>query len=243
MREKWEKDIVSCGESRKIGANLQSPSDVMTMSETLDNIARAIVTLESSQKLVELVNRALQERVSSADVVEKGLRKGLHELGQKYESGEFFLSELLYGASLVDQAMMVVRPSLKVEKAETKGRIVLGTVRGDIHDIGKNIFKMMAEASGFDVHDLGVDASPEKFRKSVGEVSPNVLGLSSLLTTTLPEMRTTITELEKSGSKNTVKVLLGGNAVTENFRREIGADAAAVDAVQGLNYCVRWTKK
>lgn len=218
-------------------------SDVMMMSEPLEGIAHAISNLESSQQFVELVTRALQEKVSSVEIVEKGLRKGLHELGQKYEAGEFFLSELLYGASLVDQAMTILRPNLKTEKIETKGRIVLGTVRGDIHDIGKNIFKMMAEANGFDVQDLGVDVAPERFSESVGEMSPDILGLSSLLTTTLSEIGTTVAALEKSGAKRSVKVLLGGNAVTESFRKEVGADAAAVDAVQGVDYCVRWTKK
>jgi len=213
------------------------------MNETLENIARAIANLESSQNLIELVNKAVQERTSPADIVEKGLRKGLHDLGQKYESGEFFLSELLYGASLIDQAMTVLGPSLKAENTETKGRIVLGTVRGDIHDIGKNIFKMMAVASGFDVCDLGVDVSPEKFQESVSEVAPDILGLSSLLTTTLHEMGTTVAELQKAGTRNNVKILLGGNAVTETFRKEIDADAAAIDAVQGVDYCMKWVGK
>ena len=213
------------------------------MSETLESIGRAIANLESSQKLIELVNQALQENVSPVEIVEKGLRKGLHDLGQRYESGEFFLSELLYGASLIDQAMTVIRPNLKAKKIEAKGQIVLGTVRGDIHDIGKNIFKLMAEASGFDVKDLGVDVSPEKFRESVGESSPDVLGLSSLLTTTLHEMGTTVEELQKAEARGNVKILLGGNAVTETFRKEIGADAAAVDAVQGVDYCMRWIRK
>jgi methylmalonyl-CoA mutase cobalamin-binding domain/chain len=213
------------------------------MNETFESIARAIVSFESSQKLNELVHRALQEKATPADIVEKGLRKGLHDIGRKYESGDFFLSELLYGASLVDQAMTIIGPVLKSQRTETKGRIVLGTVQGDIHDIGKNVFRLMAEASGFDVHDLGVDVSPEKFRESVIERSPDVLGLSSLLTTTLSEMGTTVAELKKAGARNTVKVLVGGNAVTDIFAKEIEADAAAADAVQGVDYCMRWMEK
>ncbi|MGD0422079.1 MAG: cobalamin-dependent protein [Candidatus Bathyarchaeia archaeon] len=213
------------------------------MSETLESIAEAIANLESSQNLNELVTKALQEKVPTADILEKGLRRGLHDLGQKYEKGQFFLSELLYGASLIDQAMTLIRPNLKAERLESKGRIVLGTVRGDIHDIGKNIFKLMAEANGFDVHDLGVDVSPEQFRESVIEKTPDVLGLSSLLTTTLPEMGATVAELQKFGARDNVRILLGGNAVTDSFRKEILADAAAIDAVQGVDFCVKWVRK
>jgi len=213
------------------------------MTESLGEIALAISNLETSQRLNDLIRNALKEGVPAAEILEGGLRKGLYDLGQKYEAGEFFLSELLYGASLIDQAMSLIAPHLKAERLGTKGRIVLGTVRGDIHDIGKNIFKLMAEASGFDVYDLGVDVSPEKFRESVVEKTPDVLGLSSLLTTTLPEMGATVGELEKAGTRTNVKVLLGGNAVTDTFRKEIVADAAVVDAVQGLDYCVRWMRK
>lgn len=124
------------------------------------------MTLESSQKLNELVTQALQEKAPTIDILEKGLRKGLHNLGQKYEEGQFFLSELLYEASLIDQAMTLIRPNLTAERLKSKGRIVLGTVRGDIHDIGKNIFKLIAETNGFDVYDLGVDVSSEQFRDS-----------------------------------------------------------------------------
>jgi len=211
--------------------------------ELLDKIAYAIANMGSASDLNQLISEALEKHISTVDIIEKGLRKGLQELGRKYEAGEFFLSELLYGASMIDEGMKLLAPSMKAERLEAKGRIVLGTVRGDIHDIGKNIFKMMAEANGFDVHDLGVDVDSEKFLEAVAQRKPHVLGLSALLTTTMPEMETIIEAIKQAGLRSELKVLLGGNAVTESFGNAIGADAAARDAVEGVDFCSRWMKK
>jgi methylmalonyl-CoA mutase cobalamin-binding domain/chain len=210
---------------------------------TLDKIADAIANVDSQSNLSGLIEQALHEQTSAVDIIERGLRKGLQELGRKYEAGEFFLSELLYGASMIDESMKLLAPHMTVGRLEAKGRIVLGTVRGDIHDIGKNIFKLMADANGFEVYDLGVDVSPEEFLKAVIEKDPHVLGLSALLTTTISEMATIIEALKKAGVRDKLKVLLGGNAVTESFGKEIGADAAAHDAVQGIDFCSKWVKR
>lgn len=213
------------------------------MDEILDKIAYTLGNLENSNNLGKFISEALKKNIPVLEILEKGLRKGLNEVGRKYEAGEYFLSELLFGASMMEDAMKILAPRLKAEKLERKGQIVLGTVRGDIHDIGKNIFKMFAEGTGFEVYDLGVDVNPENFVRIVMEKKPDVLGLSALLTTTTPEMNIVIEELEKAGIRDRVRVLLGGNAVTAEFGKEIGADAVALDAVQGVGFCREWLSK
>jgi len=215
------------------------------MDDILDRIACTLASLEDTNNLRKFINQALKKKIPILEILEKGLRKGLDEVGRKYEAGEFFLSELLFGASMMEDAMKILSPRLKAEgvAAKRKGRIVLGTVRGDIHDIGKNIFKMFAEGAGFEVYDLGVDVNPEDFVKTVMKKNPDVLGLSALLTTTTPEMKIVIEELKKAGIRDKAKVLLGGNAVTNEFGKEIGADAVALDAVQGVDFCKGWTSR
>jgi len=210
------------------------------MKDILDKIAHNFANLENSNQISKLVNEALEEQIPVFEILEKGLRKGLGEVGRKFEAKQYFLAELLYATSIMEEVVTILRPRLKSETIKKEGLIVLGTVRGDIHDIGKNIFKMLAEAVGFEIHDLGVDVEPEKFIEMVKEKKPNVLGLSALLTTTIPEMRIVIEELKKAGLRDKVKVLLGGNAVTEEFRKEIGADAAVDDAVKGVELCKEW---
>ena len=209
-------------------------------TDLLENIATTIGELENSEKIKELVNEALSRRIPAVEIVEKGLRKGLDRVGKKYEAGEYFLSELLFAGTLMNDALEILEPRLKLEKTEKEGVIVLGTVRGDIHDIGKNIFKMLAQAAGFEVHDLGVDVEPETFVEKLNETKAKILGLSALLTTTIWEMKTIIDELNKAGMRGKVNVLLGGNAVTKDFAREIGADKAALDAVEGVEICKKW---
>lgn len=206
----------------------------------LDEIRKAIGELGDSNKIKKLVNEALARKIPLSKIIDNGLRRGLEEVGRKYENGEYFLSELLYAASLMDDALQILKPHLKNQKMEREGVIVLGTVRGDIHDIGKNIFRMFAQASGFEVYDLGVDVEPEKFIEKLVQTKANMLALSALLTTTRNEMKIIVDMLVKKGIRNEVKVLLGGNAVTKEFAKEIGADAAALDAVEGVEICKRW---
>ncbi len=206
----------------------------------LDNIANSLGNLENGEKLSELLKKALESELSITEIIEKGLRKGLETIGNKYEGGEYFLSELLYGADLTNDAFEILRPYLQQLEADVKGTIVTGTVRGDMHDIGKNVFKMFAEASGFKVVDLGVDVDPELFINAVEENKAEILGLSALLTTTIPEMKMVLEKLNSAGIRNKVRVILGGNAVSAEFAEEIGADAAVLDAVQGVQLCKEW---
>ncbi len=206
----------------------------------LDNIANSLGNLENGEKLTELLRKALESEISMADIIEKGLRKGLETIGNKYEGGEYFLSELLYGSDLTNAVFEILKPYLQQLEADVKGIIVTGTVRGDMHDIGKNVFKMFAEASGFKVVDLGVDVDPELFINAVEENKAEILGLSALLTTTISEMKIVLEKLNSAGIRNRVRVILGGNAVSEEFAEEIGADAAVLDAVQGVQLCKEW---
>jgi methanogenic corrinoid protein MtbC1 len=209
----------------------------------LDNIANSLGNLENGEKLSELLNKAIESEISITEIIEKGLRKGLETIGNKYEGGKYFLSELLYGADLTNDAFEILKPHLQQLQADVKGTIVTGTVRGDMHDIGKNVFKMFAEASGFRVVDLGVDVDSELFIKAVEENKAEILGLSALLTTTIPEMKLVLEKLNSAGIRNNVRVILGGNAVSAEFAEEIGADAAVLDAVQGVQLCKEWIRE
>jgi methanogenic corrinoid protein MtbC1 len=209
----------------------------------LDRLAKAIGEMEESGRVRELVEEALSKGISPLDIVEGGLRRGMDIVGQRYEAGEYFLSELLYAGVLVSEALEILKPLLEASRSARKGVVVIGTVRGDIHDIGKNVFSMLCQVAGFEVHDLGVDVAPEAFIKKLGETGASVLGLSTLLTNTRPEMKAVVDMLTQSGMRGRVKVLLGGNAVTRDFAGEIGADAAALDAVEGVELCKRWVEK
>ena len=210
------------------------------MEDLLDEIRKLVVELGDSNKIKKLVKEALARRIPLSRIIGESLRRGLEEVGRKYENGEYFLSELLYAASLMNDALQMLKLHSKDQEMETGEVIVLGTVRGDIHDIGKNVFKMLAQAAGFEVIDLGVDLEPEIFVEKLKETNARILGLSALLTTTRLEMKTVINRLNQAGIRNKVKVLIGGNAVTQEFAEEIGADAAALDAAEGVEICRRW---
>ena len=212
------------------------------MGDILGEISSTIGNLGGSEKIQDLISNALSQNIPVSDIVEKGLRRGLEQVGAKYEAGEYFLAELLFAASMIDVAMQILRPRLKKQAIEKKGTILLGTVRGDMHDIGKNIFKMLVEAAGFEVNDLNVDVDPEIFIERSREIKPDVLGLSCLLTTALSEIKIVIDMLNDAKMRNDVRVLIGGNAVTKEFAEEVGADAAALNAVEGVSFCKDWVK-
>jgi len=213
------------------------------MTDLLRDLGGAIAKLDSEEQVNALLSAALSEGLPASEIVEKGVRKGLQTVGEKYEAGEYFLSELLYAGSLIEELLHTLRPRMRDQELEQKGVIVLGTVRGDIHDIGKNIFKMLADSAGFEVHDLGVDVEPATFVDEVKKSGPDVLGLSALLTTTLMEMKNTVDAVAGADVRSRLKILLGGNAVKKEFAIQIGADAGALDAVEGLEICRGWTKK
>jgi len=154
----------------------------------------------------------------------------MEEVGRRYEEGEFFIPEMLMAARTMQASMLVLKPLIVGSNVRTAGRIVIGTVEGDLHDIGKSLVAMMLEGAGFEVHDLGVDVKPERFVETVRNVKPCMVAMSALLTTTIPVMQTTIEALKRAGLRDSVVVMVGGAPLTPQYAASIGADGYAEDA-------------
>jgi len=155
---------------------------------------------------------------------------GMNIIGDKFKKNEVFVPEVLIAARAMNKGTEILKPKLIETGVESVGKVVIGTVKGDLHDIGKNLVRMMLEGAGFEVYDLGVDIAADDFVKAFHEYKPDIIGMSALLTTTVPQMESVITAIEKDVVRNRVKVMVGGAPVTENFAEEIGADAYAKDA-------------
>jgi len=186
---------------------------------------------------IRLVKGALERKADPADIVTSGLQAGLVIVGDKFSSGEFFIPEMLLAARAVTRALDVLRPLLADSGTVTFGRVVLGTVAGDIHDIGKNLVGMLLQGAGFEVIDLGNNVSVERFVAATKEHSPDILGLSALLTTTMPGMEATIGALEAAGIRHQVRVVVGGAPVTQHFADRIGADGYGADGGAAIGLC------
>jgi 5-methyltetrahydrofolate--homocysteine methyltransferase len=190
------------------------------------------------EKIPEFCKRRLEEGVDPYQVF-KELSRGLEEIGRGYERGRYFTSDLIVSGSNMKKAIEYLRPHLsRGIESPTRGRVVLGTVKGDIHDIGKSILSILLQATGFEVIDLGIDVDEENFIKAVKETQPDILAMSALLTSTMPYMEKVIRALEEKGLRRRVKVIVGGRPVTREFAEEIGADAYAEDAVEGVKRCL-----
>jgi methylmalonyl-CoA mutase cobalamin-binding domain/chain len=204
----------------------------------LEEITGAIIELKVDA-MRELCQDALKRGHKPMEIVD-AMRKGMEEVGRRYERGEYFLPELMMAGETMKEGMEVLQPYLEKGEGGKGAKIVLGTVQGDIHDIGKNIFAMLARASGFEVIDLGVDVPPERFAEAVEKEGAEVLGLSCLITPALPAMQRTVELLEKRGLRQKVKVILGGAPLTEELGKKLGADAAVNDAVKGVETLKSW---
>lgn len=201
----------------------------------MDDILTAIRTavIHGNAGEVEAkVQAALESGVAPKSILDSALIDGMREVGAKFEEGEYFVPEMLVAARAMKGGLMLLRPRLVEDAVEPIGRVVIGTVRGDMHDIGKNLVGMMMEGAGFEVKDLGVNVSPEQFVAAVEEGGVDIIALSALLTTTMPNMGEVITKLTNAGARDKVKVLVGGAPVTEAFAQRIGADGFAPDASQ-----------
>jgi len=182
------------------------------------------------KKLTSLAQSALDEGISAKEILEKGLMAGMDIVGEKMEAEDMFIPEVLRSAKTMSAAIDILRPHLVEGDIRVIGKVIIGTVKGDLHDIGKNLVAMMLESAGFDVYNLGTDVSPDKFIEEVKDKDANMLCLSALLTTTMPMMKTTIDTLAESGIRDQVKVMIGGAPVTQDFADQIGADGYAHDA-------------
>jgi 5-methyltetrahydrofolate--homocysteine methyltransferase len=179
--------------------------------------------------VVELVQQALESNISPPVIITEGLTAGMQVVGEKFATKEYFIPDMLASAEAVGAAMDIMKPILESANVETKGKFAIATVKGDIHDIGKNIVAILLKGAGYEVHDLGTDVPTEKVVEFVREEKPGYLGLSALLTTTMTEMGVVIEALEENKLRNSVKVLIGGAAVSDDFAQEIGADVYCVD--------------
>ena len=178
----------------------------------------------------ELVQAAVDEGVDVGQILNEGLIAGMAVVGEKFKKNEFYVPEVLIAARTMHAGMEILQPLLAGTGVKPIGKIAIGTVKGDLHDIGKNLVSMMLKGAGFQVNDLGIDIPPERFVKAAEEEGAQVLAMSALLTTTMPSMKTVIEALEKAGLKNKIKTMIGGAPVTQSYADEIGADGYAPDA-------------
>ncbi len=178
----------------------------------------------------ELVHKALVEAIPPEKILKDGLISAMSEVGRLFEIGEFYVPEMLISARAMKSGLAILRPQLAAANIKAVGRVVIGTVQGDLHDIGKNLVGMMLEGAGFEVIDLGVDVSPDKYVSAVRKQQPELVACSALLTTTMPRMKDIVMALKAAGLRDKVKVMIGGAPVTEQYALDIGADFYAPDA-------------
>lgn len=188
-----------------------------------------------AKRAIAATEKALAENANPLDLVQKFMIPAMAEVGNRFECEEYFVPEMLISARAMKGALQILRPRLVAQGAKPVGRVVIGTVKGDLHDIGKNLVGSMLEGGGFEVIDLGTDVSPEKFVEVVKEQNPNLICLSALLTVTMPSMKSTIDALKQAGVRERVKVLIGGAPITQGFADQIGADGYGENAASAVN--------
>ena len=210
------------------------------MSEELYNkLAQAVIDGES-EDAEALAQQALDQGVDPLACINQGLMVGIQEVGELFSKGDYFLPELIIGADTMKKALDILEPALVGgQKREVVGRVVLGTVVGDLHEIGKTLVGTMLTANGFQVTDIGVDKTPEEFIAAVKEADADIVGASALLTTTMLQQKRLIESLEAAGLRDKVKVMVGGAPVTESYAKEIGADGYAEDAISSVDLAFR----
>jgi 5-methyltetrahydrofolate--homocysteine methyltransferase len=204
------------------------------MSEVLSDLSTAIIE-GNVEKIVPLTEKALSEGLNAKQILDQGLMPGMDHVGVEFKAGNMFVPEVLRSARAMQASMGLIKPLLAAAGSKMTGKILLGTVKGDLHDIGKNLVAMMCEGAGFEVRDLGKDIDVEAFVSAVKEFEPDLLGMSALLTTTMRTMEQTIKALEEAGVRDRVKVMIGGAPVTQAFSDQIGADGYASNAASAAD--------
>ncbi len=204
------------------------------MADLLKQIAEQLYEGED-EEVASLVQKALDEGMEPNTVLQDGLIAGMDVVGVDFKAGDLFVPEVLIAARAMSAGMSVLRPLLAEGDISSKGTYVIGTVKGDLHDIGKNLVKMMIEGAGFETIDLGVDVEAETFVSAVREHNPDVLGMSALLTTTMSQMKKVIEALTEAGLRDKVKIMVGGAPLTAEFAKDIGADSYAPDAASAVD--------
>jgi 5-methyltetrahydrofolate--homocysteine methyltransferase len=204
------------------------------MSEILQEISTAVIE-GVLDDIVDLTEDALDDGLSAQQILDSGLMAGMDHVGVEFKAGNMFVPEVLRSARTMQSSMDILKPLLAESGVQMVGKVLLGTVKGDLHDIGKNLVGMMCEGAGFEVEDLGKDVAPEAFVEAVKKLQPDVVGMSALLTTTMRSMGHTIKALEEAGLRDKVKVMVGGAPVTQAFAEQIGADGYASNAASAAD--------
>jgi len=201
--------------------------------EILKDIATSLLA-GNDKKIVEEVAQAIEMKVPTTEILDDGLIAGMNVVGKKFRNEEMYLPEVLLSARAMAAGVALLKPLLIAEEVPSRGKVVLGSVQGDLHDIGKNLVGIMLEGAGFSVVDLGIDVPPEKFIEAAIEEDASVIGVSSLLTTTMSKMKGVVDLVEERGLSGQVKVLVGGAPLTEEFAQSIGANSYAYDAANAV---------
>jgi 5-methyltetrahydrofolate--homocysteine methyltransferase len=197
-------------------------------------LSEAVNKGDTKTALVQ-AQKALDAGSSAEDILNKGLITAMNEVGDKFSKGLLFVPQMLRAAKTMQECTNLLQPFFQEGDVTSKGKVLIGTVKGDLHDIGKNLVSMMLEGAGFTMIDMGVDVSPEKFVEKTKEVKPDIVALSALLSTTMPAMAQTIEALQKAGLRDKAKVMIGGAPVTEKYAQQINADSYAPDAGSAVN--------
>ena len=199
------------------------------MSEVLEQLSTAVI--EGNVDVMKgLTEDALDENIAAQEILNDGLMTGMNHVGKEFKAGNMFVPEVLRSAKAMKESMKLLEPMLAAGEAKATGKVLLGTVKGDLHDIGKNLVGMMCEGAGFEVQDLGTDVEPDQFLEAIKTFEPDIVGMSALLTTTMRAMGDTVKAIEEAGLRDQVKVMVGGAPVTQRFADDIGADGYAANA-------------
>lgn len=213
----------------------------MTEADQMEQLTLALAELDEPGAL-ELVDEIVTNSPESAGEAIAAIQAGMDQVGQRFQDGDYFLAEMIFAAEVVRQAMPRLTAVLASGARKSLGRVVLGTVKGDLHDIGKNLVSVLMTAAGFEVVDLGIDVTPARFVQAIKEQQPLIVGLSGLLTLSVDSMVETVQAIQEAGLRDQVKVILGGNPVTEHIHKVVGSDAWTNNAAKGLEICQRWAE-
>jgi len=213
----------------------------MEEKEHLLALKESILSLDYN-RVKEAAEEAMKAGVDPLKAITEGMAPGMTIIGEKFQAGEYFLSELVVAGDVMREGMKIIDPYIKEEGSEQKKKMLIATVEGDNHDIGKSIVATLLAAQGFDVVDLGIDVPAEKIVAAVKEHQPDIVGLSALLTVTMPKMEDVVKALSSAGLRDQVKVIIGGTSVTPQFAESIGADHSSTNAVEGVEKCLEWVR-
>jgi methanogenic corrinoid protein MtbC1 len=206
----------------------------------LDKLLDAMVNMREKEAIETA--RALLDKGENPLSILNTCTRAMQTVGERFESGDYFLPHLMMAGEMLKQISQMVKPKLQGEISKKKwGRVVIGTVEGDIHDIGKDIVTFILDVNGFEVHDIGIDVTPGRFVEAINEFHPQVVGMSGLLTLAYDSMKNTVEAIEKAGLRDGLKIMIGGGQMSDNVKAYVGADAYCKDAIEGLNLAKKWS--